>query len=183
MTEKVHKKSIKVLELQFSSPVNASDAGNLAAYSLESVTTNKKHHTITKPIPLTAASYSAATSAVILAPRGKLPNQTMQLTVIASLIEDANGHSLAGTSSGQPGTNFTATLNSRGVLSRSEVRATARIRAVSAEAFDALMVAGRFSTARRSHHPREAENRVTRHEDHGHPAHEVGAVVPRPFPG
>ena len=58
----------------------------------------------------------------------KLPNQTMQLTVIASLIEDANGHSLAGTSSGQPGTNFTATLNSRGVLSRSEVRATAHLR-------------------------------------------------------
>ena len=107
----------------------------------------------------------------------------MQLTVIASLIKDANGQSLAGTSSGQPGTNFTATLNSRGVLSRSEVRATVRIRAVSAEAFDALMVAGRFSTARRSHHPRGAENRVTRHEDHGHPAHEVGAVVPRPFPG
>ena len=99
-------------------------ASNLAAYSLESVTTNKKHHTITKTDPHGHRGVDTRHHAVILAPRGtSYQIRRCNWTVIASLIEDANGHSLAGPSSGQPGTNFTATLNSRGVLSRSEVRA------------------------------------------------------------
>ncbi len=151
VTEKVHKKSIKVLELTFSGALNAGDAGNLAAYSLVSQTANKKHGTVSKPIPLVSASYAAATNTVTLTPRGTLPKLTMQLTVNAALIKDANGQALAGSRSGQPGTNFVATLNSHGVISTTAVPAPAHVDAVSARAFDALMAAGDVAIARHWH--------------------------------
>ena len=84
-----------------------------------------KHGTISRPIALAGVSYDAATNAMKLTPRGKLPRQMMQSTVDASLIKDANGNLLAGNRNGQPGTNFVAALNSRGVIRMKTVRVSA----------------------------------------------------------
>ena len=96
-TEKIsRKKSIKVLVVSFSGPINSADASDLAAYTLDSAT--KSHHktTYTKRIALASASYDAAENRVVLSPRGKIPNQTLQLTINLADIVDASGGKLAG---------------------------------------------------------------------------------------
>ena len=77
-TEKItRKKSIEVLVISFSGPINSTDASDLAAYTLDSATKANHNTTYSKPVPLTKASYDAAANSVMLSLRGKIPKQTL----------------------------------------------------------------------------------------------------------
>jgi hypothetical protein len=144
------KKSIEVLEIVVSGALNAGDAQDLAAYTLDVARKVKKHGVAyTKPVPLVSAAYAATTNTVILTPRGKLPKQTMQLTINAEAVRDASGRPLDGNRDRQPGGNFVAILNGGGVISMARARPSAERSRVSAQAFDALAETGHLRLARR----------------------------------
>jgi hypothetical protein len=151
-TEKItRKKSIEVLVISFSGAINSTDASDLAAYTLDSA--KKAHHktTYSKPVPLAKASYDAASNSVMLSLRGKVPKQTLQLTINSADILDASGGELEGNST--PGGNFVARLNSAGVISMAKPVEQTRSRDV-ATAVDASIAAidfnGWASNARRT---------------------------------
>ena len=106
------KQSARELVVSFSGGLNSADADDLAAYALDSAKRVKKSTVYTKPVPLASALYNAGANTVTLRLRGKPPAQTMQLTVKAALVLDAEGRPLAG--NGQPGGNFVATLRGGG---------------------------------------------------------------------
>jgi hypothetical protein len=105
------KNSVKELVVTFSGALNAGDADDLAAYALDSAVRKKKFTVYSKPVSLASATYNAATNTVTLALRGKPPAKTMQLTIAAAELLDAEGRELDGNDDGQPGSNFIATLN------------------------------------------------------------------------
>ena len=139
------KKSTKVLEVFFSGALSANDADNAQAYVLDSATKSKKLGTrYTKLVPFKTASYNSSTNMVTLTPRGTIPTQKMQLTINASLIQDARGRQLDGNADGRPGGNYVSLpFSSHGVIS--PALPSVRARAVSAMAIDAMIADGSFS--------------------------------------
>jgi hypothetical protein len=61
------------------------------------------------------------TDTVTLLPRGTVPNQTLQLTVVTAGILDAAGVPVDAHPNGQPGVNFVVTLGSTGGVSLASV--------------------------------------------------------------
>jgi trimeric autotransporter adhesin len=144
------KKSVKELLVTFSGALNASDADNLAAYTLEAAVRKKKVTVYSKPVRLNPPSYNSATNTVTLPLRGKPPAKTMQLTIIAAGLLDAEGRELDGNNDGRPGGNFVATLTKGGVISMARSTAEVRAHQVTA-AVDALMADGFLRMIRRQH--------------------------------
>ncbi len=137
-TEKLaRKRSVKVLEIFFSGALDPGSADNPAAYVLDAVTNRKKQGTRYKPIPFSNLSYSPAL--VTLVPRGKVPNQKLQLTINASLVLDAEGRQIVGN---EPGGKYATLLNNRGIIDLALPSVHAN--RISAEAFDALLATGRL---------------------------------------
>ena len=77
-------------------------------------------------LPCGSVNYNAANNSVTLTPRGTFPNVTMQLSINASLVLDAEGRQLDGDGDGTPGGSYTALLNNRGVVSAARSLATVR---------------------------------------------------------
>ena len=129
------KKTTQVIVLQFSGELNAADAETLGNYRLVTVAQGKKHPS--KVVALSQASYNASTDSVTLSSRKPLVlNPSLQLTLEAAGLLDTIGRPLDGDNSGQPGSNFVATLSKRGVTVISAVaRARARHLFAHAERF------------------------------------------------
>jgi uncharacterized repeat protein (TIGR01451 family) len=112
-----HKRATSDIVLDFSSPLNAADAQNTAAYQL--VTLGKRNkktgHQATKPVKLASATYNPTTKTVTLAVKGTLPNQPLQLSVNTSAVLDASGQPIAG-SSGQAGGTLQETFGKKGII-------------------------------------------------------------------
>ena len=120
-------KTAKVLEVFFSGALDSAAADRLTAYAMDSATHSKKVGTLyNKPIALRSVNYNAANNSVTLTPRGTFPNVTMQLSINASLVLDAEGRQLDGDGDGTPGGSYTALLNNRGVVSAARSLATVR---------------------------------------------------------
>ena len=132
------KKSVKELVLSLSGALNAADANNLATYGLDSAKGKKKTTVYTKPVALSSALYNPANNSVSLLLRAKPPAQTMQLTINAANLLDAEGREIDGNDDGQPGGNFVATLNSSRVISMARTMAETRSRRMTA-AIDSLL--------------------------------------------
>jgi hypothetical protein len=86
---------------------------------------------------------------VTLTPRGKVPRQSLQLSIGASSVHDTQGRPLDGNRDGQPGGDFQATFGNAGIRLAGAPR-TGPSSAVSAAAFDALLFQGHLSSMRRS---------------------------------
>jgi streptogramin lyase len=111
------KKSVEELVITLSGSLNAADAVNLGAYSLDLGKKVKRVGTVyTKPVPLTSVSYNAQADEVMLTLRGALPSGKTQLTINTSLIRDSYGRPLAGSSGGQSGGNFVTLVNRSGEI-------------------------------------------------------------------
>jgi large repetitive protein len=113
-------KSVQGIVLQFSEALDAADAQNISAYTLVTVPKNKKQKS--KPVKLSAASYSSSAHTVTLFTRKTLVlNPSIDLTVKAASLLDALDRALDGNDSGQPGANFTAILSRAGTSVTSAV--------------------------------------------------------------
>jgi hypothetical protein len=144
------KNAVNELVVTFSGALNAADADDLVAGALDSAERKRKVTVYSKPVPLTTATYNAAASTVTLALRGKPPAKTMQLTIAAADLLDAEGREIEGNGDGQAGDSFVATLISGGVISMA--RSTAEVRAHRvAAAVDALTDDGPFRVMRRGY--------------------------------
>jgi uncharacterized repeat protein (TIGR01451 family) len=129
------RKTVKALVVDYLNPLNAADAGNLAAYHLVQLVKTRKSGTHPgKPVALASALFSVAANSVTLVPRSTLPNQILQLDINAALVLDAQGRPFNG------GHDYIATITPGGTVS-SQAR-------VSAEGFDALMGAGHLTALR-----------------------------------
>jgi hypothetical protein len=82
-----------------------------------------------------------------LTPKGKIPKQTLQLSITGSGILDSHGHPIDGNRDGQPGGDFQVTLG-KGGNSLAGVSPTGLTGRVSAKAFDTLSVTGQFPWTR-----------------------------------
>jgi hypothetical protein len=112
-TRKVaRKKTVKVLVITFSGPLEPGPAQNLGNYALAALEKTKANGKAkTKSVPLASATYGLAPDCVTLTPRGTVPNQPLQLTIVAARILDDEGEPVAANS----GRDFVATLGSKGV--------------------------------------------------------------------
>jgi MBG domain (YGX type) len=112
-TRKVSRtKSVRVLAITFSGPLNQATALNLQAYDLAAHTTKKKHVTVyNKVIRLVSPLYDPLTNTVTLQPKSGVPKQPLQLTIIGSLILDAQSRQLDLDSNGQPGGNYVTMIH------------------------------------------------------------------------
>ena len=83
--------------VQFSGPLDASTAAALAAYRLFEGTTTGPATTYTKPVPVAAASYDAATRRVTLTFKSALPAASkLRLTIVGGSLRDGLGGVLFG---------------------------------------------------------------------------------------
>ena len=120
-------KTAKVLEVFFSGALDSAAADRLGAYATDSATHSKKLGTLyNKPIALRSVNYNAANNSVTLTARGTFPDGTMQLSINASLVLDAEGRQLDGNADGTPGGSFTGLLNNRGLVSAARSLAAVR---------------------------------------------------------
>jgi hypothetical protein len=93
------KKSSKVLVVSLSGALEPGPAQNVGEYQL----TVKKAGTRTGiPVALASVVYNAAMKTVTLTPRGAVPNGTLQLTINAPLISDAQGQPVQGNNQPRP---------------------------------------------------------------------------------
>jgi len=85
------KKSVQVLAITFSGPLNQATALNVNAYRLAAPTTNKKHVTVySSVIKLGSPLYNPLTNTVTLEPMKSVPKKLLQLTINGSLISGGN---------------------------------------------------------------------------------------------
>jgi hypothetical protein len=138
------KKSTTVLVVSFSGALDQAAAQTLGDYQLVAPGKAKKPG---KPVALTAAVYDPAMHTVTLTPKGALPKKTLQLTINAAGTLDSMGRPIDGNRDGQPGGDLVATFGNTGVQLASVSR-SGRSAQISAQAFDALVVAGRLPTRR-----------------------------------
>jgi hypothetical protein len=119
-TRKVSRnKTVKVLVISFSAGLDAGHAQVVGDYHLVAAAKGKKPGTGGKPIALVSATYDPAAHTVTLTPRGKVPPQTVQLTINAAGTLDTQGRPIDGNRDGQPGGDFQSTFGTAGVrLSR-----------------------------------------------------------------
>ncbi len=117
---KKHKPPVKVLVVSFSGALGAAGAQNRLAYQLVIPAKAKKsaHGRVPpgKKVVLASAVYSAIAHTVTLTPKAKLPTGTLQLSIIASAVFDAEGRPIDGDRNGQPGGNFVATIKGAGAV-------------------------------------------------------------------
>jgi hypothetical protein len=112
-----HKKAVWELVITFSGPLDARDAKNLAAYTLDAAKkVRRRGLAFVKPVPLVSSMYSPATNTVTLKLRGKPPRQEIRLTIHSALIHDPSGRPLEGNANGPPGGDFVATLKGGRVI-------------------------------------------------------------------
>ena len=133
------KKTERVLDVSFSGALEPTPAQDLSDFHLAALGKAKKSGVrATKPVALKSAVYSPATNTVTLLPRKSVPNQTLQLTIVASEVLDALGRPIEA----NQGVNFAATFGQRGIsLARSsDFQPVTRVRAA---AFNALVLGDR----------------------------------------
>jgi hypothetical protein len=108
-TAKSKKATARVLIVSFSGALEPGPAQIPGNYELVALEKGKKPGALaSKRVNLVSATYNPALGAVTLLPKGKVPNQTLQLTIVTAAIFDASGHTIA---AGQgPGGNFVTTL-------------------------------------------------------------------------
>src|SRR5262249_7458680 len=106
-----HRKATRVLLVTFSAALDSADSQDPSAYHLVAVS---RGSTISprgnKPVPLAAVAYDPAAHSITLTPRGKVPHQTLQLSIDAALVLDAQGRPIDGNHDGRPGGTYVATL-------------------------------------------------------------------------
>jgi hypothetical protein len=103
------KKTVRVLVVGFSGPLEPASAQNLSNYALAALEkTRQKGRHKEKPVALASATYGPAPGTVTLTPRGKVPNQKLQLVIQTGGILDAAGAPIA-----SPGSSVVATLSSK----------------------------------------------------------------------
>jgi hypothetical protein len=108
-----HKQTVKVVAVTFSAALDPSTAQDASAYHLVAISRSRKIGPgANKPIPIASATYNPATYTVTLTPRGKLPNQALQLAINTALVRDPQGQPIDGNLDGQPGGNFVANVGS-----------------------------------------------------------------------
>jgi hypothetical protein len=101
------KKTAQVVVVSFSGALEPGPAQNLSDYSLGVLGKSKTGGLhVTKVINLSSAVYNASANTVTLTPAGKLPTQTLQLTITAGGTLDAEGRPIDGQGNGQSGSNF-----------------------------------------------------------------------------
>ncbi len=101
--------------------LDATTAQSISSYSLTTVAKTTKQKS--KPVTLATATYNQATFTVTLLTKKLLAlNPPLSLTVEAASSLDALGRELDGDDSGQPGSNFTAVLSSKGARITSATR-------------------------------------------------------------
>ena len=110
-------------------------AQNVGDYQLAALGKAKKSGVRpSKPVALGSAVYNPAMNTVTLTPRGTVPNETLQLTIDAALILDAQGQPIQGNQGG----NVVEVFGKAGISLARTADPSAAVR-VSAEAFDALL--------------------------------------------
>jgi hypothetical protein len=170
-SKKAKTRSDTALEIEFSGLV--AGAGDLAAYQLSSVTSEKvkkKAVTTYKPIKLASAipGSSPTASVVLLVPatRSNL-GQTDRLEIVAADLTDMLGRPLDGNDDGQPGGNFAAAFGKQGIAfplpSVSRDRADGAPvpsgrRESDAEIIDALLERGELADVKQPRDPRSADD-------------------------
>jgi hypothetical protein len=103
------KKTASVLVVSFSDALNPRDAQSLSAFHLVAAGKDKKFGTRDdKSVPIASATYDPLAHTMTLTPRGKIPNQTLQLSISAAPILDSLGRPIDGNRDGQPGGDFKA---------------------------------------------------------------------------
>jgi hypothetical protein len=108
---------INVIVVQFDAALATASAQNLAAYSLVTMATGKKHPS--KPVALVQSSYNPTAHTVTLTPRKALVlSPPLQLRIDASALTDTLGRPVAGNSAGD----VVANLSKGGVSVSSAVR-------------------------------------------------------------
>jgi hypothetical protein len=105
-----------LLVLTFSEPMNANRADNLGNYRVDwTGPTHRRGATRERAIPIRFARYNAASQTVTLRPTQRLPlSGTGLLTVVGTPpdgLTNTSGIFLDGTDMGQPGSDYTATIN------------------------------------------------------------------------
>jgi hypothetical protein len=105
-TRKVsRKKTVRVLVVGFSGPLEPASAQNLSNYELLALQAKPKGKRKDKAVALASAIYGPTPGTVTLAPRGKVLNQKLQLVIQTGGILDAVGNRTA-----SPGSSVVATL-------------------------------------------------------------------------
>lgn len=95
--------------LTFATALDPARAANVANYSLDRIG-RRGHRLISRPLPIAAIAYDAATESISVRPYRKLrPRFHYLLTINGSGITNTSGDPLLG-STGQPGTSFIATF-------------------------------------------------------------------------
>jgi hypothetical protein len=107
----VHRRAARVLVVIFSGALDPADSQNPGAYHLVPVSRGSTiSPRASKPIPLAAVAYDPMAHTITLTPRGKVPHQTLQLSIDAALVLDAQGRPIDGNRDGRPGGTYVATL-------------------------------------------------------------------------
>ena len=107
--------------VQFSASLDIADAQDLTSYSLVTMAKSKKQKS--KPVVLSKASYNPTNFTVTLTTRKKLVlSPPIVLTIKSAGLRDARNLPLDGGASGQPGSNYVATLSQSGIMVNSFVR-------------------------------------------------------------
>jgi hypothetical protein len=142
------KKTARVLVVSFSGALDQGSAATLGDYHLVTAGKDKKLGTgDDEPVPLAAAAYDPAAHTVTLTLRGTVPKQTLQLSITGSSLLDASAQPIDGNRDGQPGGGFAATFGNAGIRLASVPRSGLH-HSISANALDALLVAGRLHARR-----------------------------------
>jgi hypothetical protein len=153
---KLKKKPMMELVVSFSGALEPAPAQNLTDYQIDAPARSKRFGTrYTKAVKLASATYSPTAMTVTLVPRGTVPNQPLQLTIVAAGTLDAQGRPIDGNRDGQPGGDFQAVFTRAG-LTVPSVAAAGHEATVSAHALEALP-AGRHVPARRVAGPERPE--------------------------
>ncbi len=121
-----------MIVLQFSGPLNSSDASASGNYTMVTVPKGKKSKS--KVVKISRATYNSANDAVTLMTAKKLVlNPPIKLTINSTSLLDSRDHSLSG--------NFAVTLNKGGAAVTSAVRLDA-VKNPTAHVVDALLAWG-----------------------------------------
>ncbi len=165
-----------VIVLQFNGALNATAADNANAYDLAPVITvkasgkgkNRKPATtkLGAPVPVASASYTSSNNQVTLTPRGTLSaSKPEELIVSGALLTDTLGREIDGDHSGQPGSDYIATVKGSRVTPGGIPLARLQTQPASASTvIDALLARGELAEITRSlraRHEHPARSAVT----------------------
>jgi cyclophilin family peptidyl-prolyl cis-trans isomerase len=105
------KKATKALVVSYSGPLQPGPAQNLADYQVAVLSKTKKAGLhAAKAVSIASAQYSSTANTVTLIPRGTLPTQLLQVTVVGAGILDTDGRSIDAAGTGQSGGKYQTTL-------------------------------------------------------------------------